>query len=65
MQLYAKAMYNGSYFEDANFRNFGISFNTLFRMLTGDNWGQFMYDLAFDTVDCGIFITYYYYNCLL
>ena len=35
MELYAKAMYNGSYYEDANFRNFGISFITLFRMLTG------------------------------
>lgn len=35
MQLYAKTMYNGSYFENANFRNFGISFVTLFRMLTG------------------------------
>ena len=36
MELYAKARYNGSYYEDANFRSFGYSFETLFRMLTGE-----------------------------
>eukprot|EP01036_Dinobryon_divergens_P034075 gene34075-44028_t len=52
MQLFAKVAYNGSYFENANFRSFGISFVTLFRMLTGDNWGQLMYDISKNTPGC-------------
>eukprot|EP00597_Dinobryon_sp_UTEXLB2267_P012259 CAMPEP_0170122122 /NCGR_PEP_ID=MMETSP0020_2-20130122/16424_1 /TAXON_ID=98059 /ORGANISM="Dinobryon sp., Strain UTEXLB2267" /LENGTH=1432 /DNA_ID=CAMNT_0010352865 /DNA_START=1024 /DNA_END=5322 /DNA_ORIENTATION=+ len=52
MNLYAKAAYNGSYNDVANFRSFGITINTLVRMLTGDNWGQFMYDLSEQTKNC-------------
>ena len=52
MQLFAKVAYNGSYYEDANFRSFGISFITLFLMLTGDNWGQLMYDISKNTPGC-------------
>ena len=52
MQLFGKVAYNGSYYDNANFRSFGISFITLFRMLTGDNWGQLMYDISKKTPGC-------------
>ena len=52
VQLFAKVAYNNSYYEDANFRTFGIAFTVLYRFLTGDNWGQFVVDLSQNSPGC-------------
>lgn len=51
-QLFAKWELNQSFEEHANFQTFGIAMLTLFRFLTGEAWGQYMYDASANQPGC-------------
>ena len=45
IQLFAKTEFYNSYNQSANFRTIGTSMLSLLRFSTGENWGQFMFDV--------------------